>query len=230
MSRFFLFFTVFICSAVSNCFGQAKTDYEWYLSQSRGGLCNESILLFKDSTYCSESGCEASSHFSFGKWEQKKNIIKLTPVNPATFNVILKVEAEKTNDKNLTVSIFDRDGNNITSRINIGQAVEGKGIYGLSLDSSETKRTDFKRNNSRIVLTRLQRVFKQKLEIKVDSSNSYKIYLNVSAYWNFHNNSDWANDGEFSLIRTKDKLTSVVPVRFDDKGNLVPEEYILQKK
>jgi hypothetical protein len=228
MRRIFQLF--FFCTLLSsaNLYGQNKAGYEWYLTESNGGLCSQSLLLFKDSSYCSESGCEASSHFSFGKWTQKKNIIKFIPVDPNKYKFISKVDSSKTNDKNLTVIIYDNQGNNITSRITVGQYVKNAGVYNMDLDSSQTKRTGLKRTNSTIVLKSLQRMSKQKIEINIDSSNVYKIYLNISEQWNFHLNSDWDGTFIFSLIKNKNKLISPIPDQIDSKGNFKPSEYIRQ--
>jgi hypothetical protein len=178
--------------------------------------------------YCTESGCEASSHFSYGKWTQKKNMIKLMPADPSATNFINKVERENTNSKEITVIVFDREGNNITDKVSIVQYVKNKGRYILDLDSSKTKRTDFIRGNSTIVLSSLRALFRQKFEINTDSSNLYKIYLTIPAGWNFHNNSDWDNSGTITLIKKTDRLVSTTADHFDDKGNLIPTEYIRQ--
>jgi hypothetical protein len=228
MARIFHLFLICTLLTFTNLYGQSNVDYEWYLTESNGGLCNQSLLLFKDSSYCSESGCEASSYFSFGKWKQKNNVITLIPADPAKYNFIEKVESKTTNDNKLTVIVLDKAGNNITNKVLVGQYVEGKGMYPLSLDTSKAKRTDFKRNNSTIILTSLQRLFKQKIEIRTDSSNFYKIYLTIPEQWNFHENSVWESNGTFSLTKKNDRLFTIVPDHFDDKGNLVPSEYIRQ--
>ncbi len=230
MTRVFQIFFLFTFLSSVESYGQGKADYEWYLTESNGGLCNQSLLLFKDSSYCSESGCEASSHFSFGKWTQKKNTIKFIPVDPAKYKFISKVETSKTNDKKITVFIYDNRGNNITNRITVGQYVKNVGVYNMDLDSSQTKRTDLKRINGTIILKSLQRIFKQKIEINIDSSNIYKIYLNVSGQWNFHPNSEWNETSVFGLIKYKDKLISTRPDQIDEKGNLKPTEFIRQTK
>ena len=210
--------------------GQSKTNYEWYLTERNGGLCNKSTLLFSDSSYCSESGSEASSHFSFGKWTQKSNIIKFTPVDPSKYILISRVETSKTTDKNITVIIYDNQGNNITKAISVGQYVKNIGVYNMDLDTSQTKKTDLKRTNGIIVLKSLQKLFKQKIEVTIDSSNVYKIYLNISGQWNLHTNSDWDETSIFSLIKSKDRLISTRPDQIDDKGNLKPTEFIRQTK
>ena len=224
-------FALFLTSLIfTNLYGQRNVPYVWYLAESNGGLCNQSLLLFKDSTYCSERGCEASSHFAFGKWTQKNNLIKLIPADPTRYGLISKIERQKTNDNKLVVVILDKDGNNITNEVYVGQYVAGKGLYPLVIDSLKTSRTDLIRENSTLLLTSLQRLFKQKIEITRDSSNYFKIYLTISRYWNFSGNSDWDNDTEFSLIKKNDRLVTTKPTHFGDKGSPVPSEYVLQKE
>jgi hypothetical protein len=222
-----LTFIVSILLTVTGLFGQAKKNYELFLLEENNGLCSHSLLLFADSTYCSESGCEASSHFSFGKWSQKKNIITFTLANTSTFNFIQKVEREPANGKYTSVSLFDKKGNNITSKIVIGQYVEGKGMYSMELDSTYTKRTGLKHVNALLVITTLQRFTKQKLAIDMDSSGVYKIYLNVSGDWNFNKNSTWEGNQTFSLARKDNYLISKEPDRIED-GKLVNSKYVMQ--
>jgi hypothetical protein len=218
---------------ILNCFsmyGQSKIPYDWYLSQSNGSLCSQSILLFADSTYCSESGCEASSHFSFGKWKMKKDTILFMPVVPSEYKVISSVKTSRTDDKRITVIIYDNQGVNITKRIKTTQFVKKVGFYSMDLDSSQTRRSDARRVNGSIVLNTLQRIFRQDIDMPTDSSNVYEIYLNISYQWNFHGNSDWLETGGLRLIRSKEKLVSVRPDQFDEKGLLKPSVFIKQVK
>jgi hypothetical protein len=208
---------------------QTKTPYDWYHSQSNGGLCNQSILLFADSTYCSESGCESSSHFSFGKWRMKKDTILFMPADLKEYKVIARVKTAKTSDKKITVILYDNQGVNITERIAATQYIKNLGFYAMDLDSSKTRRSDARRANGSIVLKALQRVFQQKIEIPIDSSSLYEVYLNLSNEWNFHSNSDWMDMSATRLLKRKDKLVSVRPDQIDEKGVLKPSEFIKQE-
>lgn len=209
---------------------QNKAEPERYLAERGGGLCDQSLLLFNDSSYCTEWGCEASSYFSFGKWTQKKDIISFIPADPANYSFVTKIESEKTVDKKLTVVFFDKDEINITEKIKAGQYDQGKGFqYSLDLDSSKTKRTDYIRPNSLIRLVTIQQSFNKNIEIRRDSLNLFKIHLNISGQWNFHSNSTWGDTGTFSLIKKNDRLLSLHPDHLDDKGKLVPTEFIRQE-
>ena len=179
-------------------------------------------MLFSDSTYCSESGCEQTSHFSFGRWTQAKNIITFIPVKRDSFNVIRRVERTKASDQNLTVTLFDKYGENISQLIVIGLYIQGKGMFGFDLDSTGTKRIILRRENGTIVLSTLSRIFRKKLWVETDSVNNYKIYLNISGQWNFHKDSNWENDNTFSVKKNGDKLVT-------GNGDLTSREYIRQK-
>lgn len=213
----------------SFCAAQTKKKYDYYIHESNGGLCSSSILVFRDSTYCSESGCEASSRFSFGRWKLDKDLITFTPTNPASFKLIDTIVKEKTANKNITVMVFDRDGNNITERITVAQLLKGRGIYPINLDSTKKSRTDIRRMDSHLILPGLKLTFRQNTEIELGEYNQIKIYLNIPSEWNFHSNSKPGSDDPFKLKKKKDKLISLNQNRIDDKGNLVITEFLLKK-
>lgn len=230
MKRIFTltFLLTLICS--SGLYSQNKLDYEWYLTGA-GRLCNRSLILYKDSSYCTEHGCEASSFFSFGKWTQKQNTLKFIPADPTTFKPISKVETSTTNDSLLTVEVYDKKGNNITWQVTVIQHLKDNHRISMALDSAEKKRTCLKEANSTIVLGSLQKILKQKIQINTGHATLVKIYLNIPEKWNFHLNSRWDNDlYPFTLIKSKNKLTSTNPDQYDSKsGRFIPSEYIKQK-
>jgi len=222
--KLFLFFSLCVFN-FSNAEGQTWREHEWFLSEGNGGLCNESLVLFKDSSYCTEWGCEASSHFSFGTWTRKKNIIDFVPADSHKYNFISRVAASSGSENRLSVSFFDRQGVNITKWISAGQQATNGKLYSLDLDSTQTKRQDLIRPGGIIVLTSFQRLFNRQLEINTDSSTVFNIYLNISAKWNFHSNSVWDAASPFSLIVKDDKLISTRPDTFGDDGKITPKEY-----
>ena len=203
---------------------------EWYLISNNGGLCSQSIVLFPDGTYNYESGCENSSHFSFGMWKQKKDTILFSQANNKEFTIIRNVVSAKHDDKNLTVKIFDNKGQNITSRILVGEYVNGKGLFSMGLDSTNTKRSGLRRGNGTIILASLQKLFKQRISIPTDSSNYYEITLNLGGDWIYHSNSDWENTGDFKLVKTKEGLMSPSPGIIDLTGIPKRQVYLRQKE
>jgi hypothetical protein len=207
-----------ILFTATHSFGQTS---EWYSIEANGGLCSQSIVLFTDGTYNCERGCEASSHFSFGSWTQKKDTILFKEANSKKFKVIKDYTSKKTDNKNLSVKIFDNKGQNITDRISVGQYVKGKGTYNLDLDSTKTTRFDFKRDSGIIIIKSLQNLLGQRIEIQTDDSNYYEITLNVSKDWIYHSNSDWGGNGDFKLLKTKQGLSSLRPDSVDEKGNFI---------
>jgi hypothetical protein len=204
-----------------------STAAKWYLSESNGGLCNHSILLFTDSTYSEEWGCEGSSHFSYGRWVQQKDIINFSPAKPGSRQFIQRIEKEKAETKQVSVMVFDDAGNNITSHLKIGQYVSGKGMYLFETDSSGMKKTEWQREKSKIILISLSRALGQRLEFESDGSTLYKIYLDLPSHWNLKINSEWGGSNQFLLHKKNDTLVSD-PDHFSDSGKLVPSIYILQ--
>lgn len=227
MKRIFTLSFLFTLIHVTNLYSQQK-DYEWYLKGS-GQLCGTAILLFKDGSYCTEHGCEASSFFSFGKWTQKHNILTFIPADPTTFKPISKVDTSTTNDSLLTVVVYDKKGNNITRQVTVIQHLKDNRRISMPLDSEEKKRTCIREANSTIVLGSLQKLLKQKIQINTNNASVIKIYLNMPE-WNFHLNSRWNNDrNTFTLIKSKNKLTSTSPDDLDRNGNMKPSVFIKQE-
>lgn len=217
-----LIFTYFIFQSAS-VRAQEPRAYNTYSAESNGGLCSQSIRLFTDSTYCYESGCEASSHFSTGKWKMRKDTLLFFPVQPAGYRVIDTVVASRTADKKITVSLFDRAGINITSRVVTMHYVKDIGFYDMQIDSAQQQRSDVRRRNDAIVLRPLQRLFQQRLVIPIDSMhNHYEIRLNLSAQWLFQPASDWTDISGMKLLKRKEQLVSTRPDQIDDKGILRP--------
>ena len=81
---------------------------DWY-TYSDGGFCSTSILLLNDGTYKYESGCEASSHVSFGTWIQNKDTIEFKQIDTKEFKVLNILPSTTTNSKILSVKIYDQD-------------------------------------------------------------------------------------------------------------------------
>jgi hypothetical protein len=213
---YFLFQSVYVLA-------QNNKPYETYSAESNGGLCSQSIRLFTDSTYCYESGCEASSHFSTGKWKMRKDTLLFFPVQPAGFRVIDTVVASRTADKKITVSLFDRAGINITSRVVTMHYVKDIGFYDMQIDSAQQQRSDVRRRNDAIVLRPLQRLFQQRLVIPIDSMhNHYEIRLNLSAQWLFQPASDWMDISGMKLLKRKEQLVAIRPDQIDEKNVLKP--------
>jgi hypothetical protein len=214
------------------CFGEVGSAqpaklYETYTAESLGGLCSQTVRLFNDSTYCFERGCEASSHFSLGKWKIRKDTLLFYPVQPAGYRVIDTVIARRTNDKKIIVSLFDRSRINITGRVLAMHYVKNIGFYDMPTDSTNQFRSDVRRRDGAIVLKPLQRLFQQRLLVPVDSiNNQYEIRLNLSAEWLFQPASDWTDISGFKLLKRKDQLVSPRPDQPDDKGVLRPTVFV----
>jgi len=87
------------------------------------------------------------------------------PVVPSEYKVISTIKTSRTDDKRITVIIYDNQGVNITKRIKTTQFVKKIGFYSMDLDSSQNKRIDAMRVNGSIVLNNLKRIFRQDISI-----------------------------------------------------------------
>lgn len=210
MKKYLIIHYFLIQSLIS--FSQQHVSYEWYLRESNGGLCNESLLLFNDHTYCSESGCEASSHFTFGSWSEKAGVIKLSQVDLKNYSFVVKIEKYRTDDKRIIVKVLDKDGVNISNKFEIGQFVERVGTYNFKFDTIKNNLFEFKRNAKSVLLLKtFAKTFNTKIEIPVDTFNYFVVTLNISKYWNFSRNSDWSNIETMYLKRNGEKLSAIIP-------------------
>lgn len=202
---------------------------DWY-TYSDGGFCSTSILLNSDGTYKYESGCEASSHVSFGTWTQKKDTIKFKQIDTKEFKVLNILPSTMTNSKTLSVKLFDQDNRNITERIKVKQYVPGKGTYTMSLDSSKTMRTDFLRDSGIIIIEPLEKLMNGTLGVKIDSFTNFEITINVPSPLIYNIGSNFTNIGDFQLLKTKDALLSVETYPADGNAKPFKIKYLKQKK
>jgi hypothetical protein len=225
-----LFSTLFLQFLFLTCLSQSKIKYDKY-ALINGGFCVYFLHIFKDSTFSAITGCESHGHYLFfGNWTQKKDTLTFYPVDNKNFKIIKNVSSTETADSILKVKIFDRQNNNITDKLTVGQLVHGKGIYSMSFDTIQNQRTDFKRDSSFIVLKSLERLLGQKLEIPTGGSNNFEITLNILGDYLFDNYSDWgAGSDHFVLIKRGDKLLSIDTYR-NDKGDLVRDEFVKEKE
>lgn len=222
--KYLLFLIATLCLTSANA--QTAKDYKVYINWDRGGLCNSTFILFNDSTYCNESGCEASSRFSFGKWQQVKDNIQFIPSDPSIYNFISKVEKSKSDVDSIKFIICDRNGNNISDRVTLGLYVKDVGVFDMKHNEVALEWAGIKRENSSIQLLSFMYLFKQTIEIPVsDSVNVYKVYLNFND-WNFQKQSTWTKMSGFSLLKKKGKLVSPQPDTIGKDGDPVPSEYV----
>jgi len=202
--------TLFLIILFTSSMVHGQTS-EIYVDRSSSNICNQTIVLFPDGIYNLKSDCDAASHFSFGNWIQKKDTILFDVANNKTFTVIKSVVSSKVDNKNLTVKIFDINGQNITGRISIGQYITNKGSYMLNPDSSKTAKVDYKREGGILILRSLQKLFSQKIEIETGDSNCFEITLNISKDWIFTSSADWGGHRNFKLLKSKEGLRSLSP-------------------
>lgn len=180
-------------------------NVEVYQTDTTNSPCTTTIKLYSDNNFFYES-CGSSSRISFGKWVQKKDTIKLEPVNPKLFAVVKSVEATTIAGDSIWLVILDRDGNNMTAKISTGLEVAGRGSYLFSIDSGGNKKFVYKRSGSKIVFRTLNKLFGQHIEIPVDTANHFVITLNISSDWINSTHADWGETTSVSLLKKGDRL------------------------
>lgn len=206
--------------------GQTTKSYVIYSRQTNGGLCSKSFKLFSDSTFSSESGCEASSHIAFGIWSKKGNTIKLVPINLKLFSIIKNVETTVINSDSLFITILDKYGINISRLILVSQSRPDKRSYTLPFDSSRNCRSDRKIDSSALILTYFQRLFGKRSELNIGKSNNLVIHLNISIDNIWNSKADWDNYESFELIQKGNKLISTTFDTVDENWKLIRSEYL----
>ncbi len=181
-------------------------SHETYETRNNGGLCPSTILLYANADYVYEYGCEAAPHLSFGTWTKKKDTIKFTPVNPASFAVIKDIKATTVAGDSIWLLLLDKDGVNMTAKISAGLDVSGRGAYMMSNDSSGTTKFVYKRSGGKLVLRTLGKLFGRRIELATDTANNFVITLNLSASWITSTHADWGGTGAFSLLKKENAL------------------------
>jgi len=81
----------------------------WRSYFKKNGLCATSLILYSDSNYFFETGCEGRSNVNFGTWTSNKKIIKLTPIDTANFKSLKSISTGKDeiSDSTITIKIYD---------------------------------------------------------------------------------------------------------------------------
>jgi hypothetical protein len=90
---------------------------------SQNGRCSKSIILDSAGYFFNESGCEGRSNICFGRYKLgQDNIIKFhfLPFDSiAPIKEINQVSSTETNDSNVTISFYDRFGEQLTNNVGI---------------------------------------------------------------------------------------------------------------
>ena len=187
-----------------------------YRQVSNGGLCSKSITLFSDSTFNIESGCEASSHISFGKWKQKRNLLSFSPVDRKVFSFIDTVKTFGGLSNHISVTIIDNSGLNVSNRFNIAQVSADNKYYSIGYDSVRKCRADIRIPKSTLRIVSLERLFKKSFILDSNKSDSLVVHLTFSLKNISNMRADWSNEQTFVLEKKMDKLISMKADFVDD--------------
>jgi hypothetical protein len=200
-----LFFFLSLCFLFFNSTSaQQPQIYKCFCD--KGGLCSSSLVLYADSSYVYEHGCEASSHLSFGEWRKKKDSIYFTQPNPKLFSVIKTIRSSIVPGDSIWVTVLDRKGIDMTPEISMGLDVEGRGSYLFSTDSTTNRQVVYKRNAKSISLRTLTKLLGQRISFPLNGANSFIITLNISTNWIWNKHADWSAFGNFAAVKRGDSL------------------------
>lgn len=177
-----------------------------YHSGYLSGLCTGSIDLYTDSSYAYETGCEETSHISYGKWWLKKDTVYFKPLDNKTYKLIDTVIASRVADDSICVTILDKNFDSITNKVKMDLAD--------FLNSNDDK---FDRNpvsqtermhplTDSIILYSLERIFEQSFRFPVYDNNNFIIKLSIPGEWIMHHDSDWGGNGPFQLLKDKNNF------------------------
>lgn len=187
---------------------QEPKVYRCFCEQS--GLCSSSLVLYSDSSYVFEHGCEASSHLSFGSWRQNKDSIYFTQQQREKIQVIKSVQSSVIPSDSIWVMLLDKDGINISEKISVGLDVKNRGSYLMSPDSSGSKLFVYKRKGY-LTLRTLNKLLNQRITIPIDSANNFIITLNLSSNWIWSKHADWSATGNFTVLQKGKSLLALSP-------------------
>ena len=203
MKLFLAFF--FLCCVF---FSKAQTK-ETYQTETGEGHCPATLLLYSNSVFVYQSGCESAPELSFGKWTKSKETIKLEPVSPQSYAVIKSVTANTVPGDSIWLAVVDKDGTNLTAKISVGLEITGRGSYLFGNDASGTKKFVFKRSGGKIVFRTLNKLFGQRLELPTDTANNFLVTLNLSSEWINSSHATWNSATPLLFLKKGETLQSV---------------------
>lgn len=201
-----LFFLIFLFRSK----GQTPEVYRSYPDEES---CSGKIFLYPDYTYVYQNNCKVFSSLSFGKWFKEKKSVMLRPVNPKSYTVIQSVKANTIPGDSIWLTVLDKQGINMTSKISTGLEVKGVGSYMFNDDSTGLKKFVYKRKEGRMVFRTLNKLFGQRLELATDTANNFIVTLNILSEWITGTHSDWNATGTIFLIQKGESLIEPFPKR-----------------
>jgi hypothetical protein len=176
-------------------------------------FCSTSIILLPNGIYNMLNGCEKSDRLAVGTWSQSLDTLFFREID-SSFNVIDTIIASKTGNDDLTVRVFDKKGNNVTSKYIVAQYLEDGNAYTMDLDANQKECHDMRRPGSAIKITVLQKSLGRLVGTKTSDADTYEIYLNEKVDWILYKGSQWSSMGNFKLVKKEDALVPIRPMPF----------------
>lgn len=223
MKPCFLLLLLFIAHNQSPAQKPVKTAYTYYHASMSGGLCSASVLLYSNGNYFWEQGCESSSYINYGRWRTKKDTIFFSTANIATFKIIDTVLFTPRASDSISVTILNKNGENITYSMALGLRVPGTGVYPFGDGNKGDEKVAYKRNKAEIYLKTLSRVFNQSFTVPAAQAGHYTIRLGIPPEWGLSPKSEW-NSSSVAFLLKKDSVLIGPHPYFVQPVTFVPRE------
>ncbi|WP_276134851.1 hypothetical protein [Polluticoccus soli] len=196
-----------------------------YYSSPRFGLCTGTIDIYNDNSYAYESGCEETSHISFGKWRLSNDTVYFTPFNNKTFKLIDTVITSDKGDDSVSVVVFDKYNVNVTHKIDLQNLLLGDPrLLDDRFSDTSYVTQQFPQDADSIVLFSLERIFEQNFRYVVGNNKKFIVKLNIPSEWLMHPTSDWNIISDFGAIKRADGNLETFTPNFWEKQVFVREK------
>lgn len=201
------YFTLALLLSARLLSAQTTTSYE-----AQAGACSYRLSLYPDQSYTYSTDCTGgAATVSFGRFTSKKDTLKLQPLDNLHYPVVANMTATKIESGQISVTIWDKNGVNITDKISIALFVSGRGSYMFESDSARTAKSVYKRDKGVMVIRTLNRVFGQAFEFATDTANRFEFHLNIPSEWITNKRVEWAGPSPLKLLKRKEQLIGYGP-------------------
>lgn len=188
----------------------AQSSYKRY--SYLNGFCGGSMMLYADGRYIRESGCEASSRFTWGTFTRKKDTLHFTSQDIRKIPVIREVIATRVPGDSVSFTVLDKNGINVTGVIQAALWLPKIGVvYPFSRFTTENAQVKKmkKIEGSFLTLTTLNFMFGRNFDYPADSTNHFVIKLHIPEEQLFRSRWNSAPE-EFSMVLRGDTLRETI--------------------
>jgi hypothetical protein len=183
-----------------------------YILRSNGGLCGSSIYFLNDSFFFSESGCEASSYYNFGRWRQKKDTLFFNYDSTLFVSPIVRFQKVSANQDSIGVCVEDVKTGILPTFV-LAIRTRRRNLIPLNFDSSHQQfRSSRLCAGDTVHLQTIENGYYKSFVLPVDSPGNYELTLNLPpnlGSWTLSRRERYSRTSIF--IHRGDNLTSDGP-------------------